>query len=182
MNEPCQSRVFHGKQADLGETWSKVSTGLSYSSVLTFHTKRKKTTLILNSLIDTAQAAVVDGYSWFYMMSMLFGSIRAAKQVRLVAIQPACSRGLFPHTQLKLLLQSHRNNVLQFRINRHELLNSCSIYKDSKMKFKEVSSRVRCEWDGGLYRWVDKTASHHLKTCPTLGSTEGQGQLHQPLQ
>jgi len=70
--QPPQSRVFHGKQADHGESQSKVSTGLSYSLVLTFNTKGKKTTLILNSMINTAKAAVVDGYGWFCKIPVLW--------------------------------------------------------------------------------------------------------------
>lgn len=72
MNQPPQSRVFHRKQADLGESQSKVSTGLSYSSVLVFKTKAKKTTSILNSMIDTTKAAMVDDCGWFYKMSTLW--------------------------------------------------------------------------------------------------------------
>lgn len=177
MNQPPQSKVFQGKQADLGESQSKVSTGLSYSPVLTFNTNAKRPHRYW------IQWSILPKQPWLMaMVSFIscpcFGSVPTAKQVRPVAMQPACSRVLF-HTHNLNPYSSHAEIMFcSSGWTSMNYLNSCSIYKDSKIKLKEVSGRVCCEWDGGLYRWVDKTASHHLKTCPTLGSTRGQGQLH----
>lgn len=67
------------------QSQAKVSTGLSYRPALTFNTKGKMTTSVLHSMTDTAKAALVDGYSWFYKMSVLWQ--RSHCQTRPAAMQ-----------------------------------------------------------------------------------------------